>query len=61
MARNGIGAQDMSGKGIELGRVVAQEVCEGDGWKRMRIGVRGRVRKNHCHKGNENFAKGQKE
>jgi len=49
MAGDGVGAEDMGGEGVETWRVVAEEVSEGDGRKRVRVGVVGRVRKNHGH------------
>lgn len=48
MAGDGVGAQDMSGKRVELRGGVSQEVGEGDGRERVRVGVVGGVCENHC-------------
>ncbi len=45
---NGICAQDMSGKGIELRRAVSEEVGEGDGREGVRVGMVRRVGENHA-------------
>lgn len=49
MAGDGVGAEDVAREGVELGRGVAEEVGEGDGGKRVGVGVVCRVRENHCH------------
>lgn len=37
----------MAGKGVQLGRVVAEEEGECDGRERVRVGVVGGARENH--------------
>lgn len=49
MAGDGIGAEDMVRKGVELWRRVSEEVREGDSGKRMRVRVVRRVGENHLH------------
>lgn len=49
IAGDGVGAEDMRGEGIEARRAVAEEEGEGDGRKRVGVGMVGRVCENHCH------------
>lgn len=47
MALNCVGAEHMSGEGIELRRGVSEEEGEGDGWEGVGVGVVGRMGENH--------------
>lgn len=47
MRREGVGAHDMLGEGIELRGAVPEEEGERDGRERMAIGMVGSVRENH--------------
>ena len=47
MRRDGIGAEDMIGEGIQLRRAVSEEEGEGDGRKGVAISVVCRVSENH--------------
>lgn len=47
MAGDGIGAENVRRKRVELRRRVSEEVGEGDGRERVRVGVRGAVCENH--------------
>lgn len=49
MAGDSIGTENMAGKGVELWRRVSKEVGEGDGREGMRVGMVGRVCKDHFH------------
>lgn len=51
MRREGIGAHDMLGEGIELRGAVPEEEGERDRRERMAIGVVGGVRENHLDRG----------
>lgn len=61
IAGDGVGAQHMGGKGIELRRRVAEEVRKGDGREWMRVGVRGRVCENHCHRLGRDLVRARKD
>ena len=49
IAGDGVGTEDMRGEWIQARRAVSEEEGESDGRKRVGVGVRGRVRENHCH------------
>jgi len=45
--RDGVGAQDMTGEGVELRGAIAEEEREGYGWEGVAVGVVGRVGEHH--------------